>query len=389
MVFYPRTVTSSYLSEGFVNILLTNSSDIYGGGEFYVSELATALNSRGHVAYVACKPGNLLSDKCRRRNVDVVEVDFPPKGKLMKFIRLLSRTIRDFAIDVVHTNSNYDRTAGAFAARLCGIPHVTNVHSFHSLQHNVTHWLRNRFATDHFIVDGYCVQELLTKEDGIAGDRISVIYLGVDPATMVRDEVVRRRVRRELGIEDGMTLIGNVGRLVPMKGQEYLLRAFAHVAQDHPSARLAIVGDGELLENLSKLAQALGVGKSVVMTGFRDDLVSIYSAFDVYVHSSVEGGGETFPFAVLQALSEELPLIVTRVGDVAAMVEEGVNGFVVPDRNPEALAARLDLLLRDKAQSGQMAAKSRELLLARFTTEHMVQGILTVYEKLHKARSVS
>lgn len=363
-----------------MNILLTNSSEIYGGGEFFVLEVASALASRGHRVTVACKPGNLLPDKCRERGLDVVPMDFPPKGRLAYFIRAIRDLINERSIEIVHSNSNYDRTAGAFAARRAGVPHITNVHSFHSLQHNLTHWIRNRYAIDHFLVDGVCVRDLLVREDSIDPERISVIYLGVDPESMKRDERGRSVVRNQLGVMDANILFGNVGRLVPMKGQEFLVRAFADVAPSFPDARLAIIGDGELHDHLIRLSDQLGVKDAILFPGFRDDLAAVYSAFDIYVHPSIEGGGETFPFAVLQALSEELPVVVTRVGDVPVMVEEGVNGFVVPDASPSALSEKMRLLLSRPDLRAAMAEGSRRRLLAQFTTDRMVDEIVGIYD---------
>ena len=364
------------------NILVTNSTGLYAGGEFYVLELAAALQSRGHNLWVACKPDNLLMQKCIEAGVPTLPVDFPPQGQLMKYIGILREQIKHHAIDIVHTNSNYDRTAGAFAAKLEGKIHVTNVHSFHSIQHNLTHLVRNRWATNHFLVDGVCVKDLLIKHDRIAAANVSVVYLGVNPGSMKRDERQRQEIRNEFGYDGANIVIGNVARLVPFKGQEYLLRAFAEVSRHHPGARLLLIGDGELRENLLQLADSLKIESSVTFAGFRDDLNAIYSAFDIYCHSSVEGGGETFPFAVLQALSQELPVVVTKVGDVAEMVEEGKNGFVVSDKNPKLIAEKLHVLLPDKKLLLSMGRQSREFLLIRFTTTAMVNAVEEVYRKV-------
>ena len=367
-----------------LRVLLTNSTDIYGGGEFYVLELAKSLRERHHDVLVVCKPGNLLSKKCRDAGVPVHTIDFPAQGRLLSHILKLREVIRRHRSQIVHTNSNYDRTAGAFAARITGAVHITNVHSFHSLRYNPTHALRNALATDHYIVDGVCVKNLLVQKDGIAPKDISVVYLGVDPGTMRRDEALRAAIRKEFGIRETEIVIGNVARLVPFKGHEYLLRAFAEVQRENQETRLLLVGDGELSGRLADLAGNLGLTGRVVFAGFRDDLPAVYSAMDVYAHSSVEGGGETFPFAVLQALSQELPVVATRVGDVAEMVQEGVSGFLVPDMDPALLAQKLSLLCRDPALRLSMARQGRELLLSRFTTTLMVDAVENLYSSILK-----
>ena len=362
-----------------LRILLTNSTNIYGGGEFYVFELAKALQERNHRVWVSCRQDNLLNEKCQEESIQTIPLEFPPQGQFLKFIRRIKSIIKDHQIHIVHTNSNYDRTAGALATISTGAMHITNVHSFHSLRHNITHWFRNRFATDHYIVDGVCVKDLLVQQDGIPASRISVVYLGVSPDEMRKDPILRERIRREFGFTDKHLVIGNVARLVAFKGQEFSLRAFAEIIPQFKNARLVIVGDGELQEMLTSLARTLDIEKFVIFTGFRHDLQALYSVFDLYVHSSIEGGGETFPFAVLQALAQELPVIVTRVGDVPVMVEEGVNGFVVPDRNVSRLVEKLSVLLNDESLRKSMAVKSRERLLRRFTIATMVDTVEQIY----------
>lgn len=138
---------------------------------------------------------------------------------------------------------------------------------------------------------------------------------------------------------------------------------------------------GSLKKKLKELSESLGVKDKVIFPGFREDMQAVYSAFDIYAHTSVEGGGETFPYAVLYALAEELPVVVTRVGDVPAMVEEGINGFVVEDRSPHLIAEKLCLLLNDGELRNRMGKAGLELLQKKFTVEIMTDSILKVYEK--------
>jgi glycosyltransferase involved in cell wall biosynthesis len=222
--------------------------------------------------------------------------------------------------------------------------------------------------------------------DGISPSKVSVVHLGVDPSSWQKDEILRRNIRAEFNITDQQILVGNVGRMVPMKGQKYLIEAFAEISQRIPVARLMIVSDGELYDELRALARSLDVADRVVFTGFRKDIQALYSAFDIYVHPSIEGGGEAFPFAVLQALAEELPIVATRVADVPQMIEEGISGFLVGEKDASALAERLELLLNNHDLRKEMARKGHERLLHRFTTTRMVDNIEQVYRAVLRER---
>ncbi len=359
-------------------VLLTNASRMYAGGEFYVLLLATELKKRGHDVAVACRPDNLLFTKCRERGIPAEPVEFPDRGGLRKCVGTLREIIGRRRTGIVHTNTNYDRTAGAIAARLCGARHIANVHSFHSISHNLTHWIRNRYWTERFITLGPGATQILLK-DGIPAGKITTVPLGLDPDEMRRSEGLRKTVRREFGLTDDRLLLGNVGRLVPFKGQEYLLRSFAAVAHARPDVTLAVIGDGELGQALGTLAAELGVGDRTIFTGFRDDIPSLYSAMDIYVHTSLEGGGETFPFAVLQALAFGLPVVATDVGEVGAMVVDGVTGFAPQAKDTGAISAAIAKLVDDPGLRASMGRESRNLLLKKFTVGTMADGVEGVY----------
>ncbi len=367
-----------------MNILLLNALDIYGGGEFFVYQFADLLQKNGNNVWVSCRKDNLIFEKCIKAGIKVFPLDYPKKGKgkLLKIINALKKFIVDNKIDLVHSNTNYDRTAGAFAAKWAGVKHVTTNHSFHSIEYNPTHWYRNTRLVDHFIVDGECTKELLLKDDSIKEDRITLIHLGIDPGTMNRENALREKMRNEFGIKENQVLIGNVGRMVEFKGQEYLLKAFPEVLNKFPDSRLMIVGSGKLENQLHELAESLGVRNEVIFPGFRDDMQLIYSGFDIYSHTSVEGGGETFPYSMLYALAQGLPMVITRVGDMPAMVDEAVNGFIVEDKKPGLIAEKLCILLGDGKMRTKMGEASLEIINKRFTEDVMLVNIEGVYRKV-------
>ncbi len=136
-----------------VNILLTNSTDIFAGGEDYVFILAKYLKHRGHRVWVSALPGHLLIDKCTQAGIDTLPVAYRGMGRVFSVAAVLRRAIREQAIDIVHSNANYDRTCAAIATAQTSALHVAGIHSNHSIQHNITHWLRNRHGTAHFKTD--------------------------------------------------------------------------------------------------------------------------------------------------------------------------------------------------------------------------------------------
>jgi len=368
-----------------LNILLLNALDIYGGGEFFVYQLAKLLNQKGHKVWVSCRKDNIIYGRCLEECIGVFPIDYPEhsgKSDLWKNSRILGKFVKEQNIDIVHSNTNYDRTAGAFAAKFAGVRHVSNVHSFHSISHNLTHWYRNKFLIHHFMVDGVCTKELLINEDKIDPSKITLLHLGLDPEQNKKDPVTRKQIRGEFGVKDDEILIGNAARMVPFKGQEYLIRAYPEVMKVYPKSKLMVVGDGELSGILRKLTEELGISGKTIFPGFRSDIKSMYSAFDIYAHTSVEGGGETFPYAMLHALAQELPMVITRVGDMPAMVEEGVNGFVLDDKDVKGISEKLMLLCGNEQLRNEMGKKSYELMLKKFTVEIMTVKIEKVYNKV-------
>lgn len=362
-------------------ILLTNASLIYAGGEYYVLELAKELTNRNIDVTVCCHTQNLLYKKCKIEGIKLFGLDFPEKGKLLKQIKILKDHIKEFDYDIIHTNTNYDRTAGAFAAKLAGKKHITNVHSFQSIANNITQKYRNRSATDLFITDGHCVKELLINKDKIPAEKIKVLQLGIDPEITKKEVSLRKKVRDEFNIKDNEVLIGNTGRLEEFKGQEYLIRAIA-ILRNKDNVKVIIVGDGRLEMMLKDLSEELKISDRIIFAGFRDDLQALYSAFDIYAHPSIEGGGETFPFSVLYSLAAGIPAIVTKVGDVAEMIIENETGFVVNEKDVISLSNKLELFISDESMRVEFGKRALVNLKDKFTITKMTDNVVRFYEEV-------
>lgn len=364
------------------NILILNASSIYGGGEYFVLKLAETLKQMEYNIFVGCKSGGMLSEKLRSAGIEVKHIDFPKQGSagLWKNVKHIKRIIKENNIEVVHSNTGYDRTAGAFAVRGTKCRHVSSCHSLESLSHNITHYIRNRFYTHHFIADGESIKKLITSQNNIPAEKVTVVHNGIDAAEMQRSESLREKIRAEFNIRHNEIVLGNVGRLVEFKGHKYLLTAFKIISESCPNVKLIITGDGELMEQLKEQRSSLKLNDSVIFTGFRDDLQAVYSAFDIYVNSSVEGGGELFPFTILYAMAQALPVVSPAVGDIPAMIENDVSGWLVEERSPYKIAAHTINLISNKSLAGSMGKAGRKILLNKFTLEKMTYLITNIYK---------
>jgi len=365
-------------------ILLLNSLDIYGGGEFYVHRLAKSLKLQGHTVWVSCRDDVLLFEKCKCEQLDVFPVAYPANGKSNLITNI--KKIKNFALEnnvqIIHSNTNYDRTAGAFAAYFAKAASVATVHSFHSISHNLTHWFRNKYLIDAFIADSKKIKELLVKKDNIATSKVFLVNIGINPDNIKRREEAGIKTRNELSIPSDAIVIGNVGRMVEFKGQEFLIRAFAESLKECSNLFLIITGDGKLKNNLLELVENLDVKRNIRFTGFRNDLDSVYSAFDIYAHTSLEGGGELFPISVLNALAQGLPVLASDAGDISSMVINGKNGYLVKPKDVTGISARIIELAKNRQLRSEFGKTGNKFFTENFTEDKMTAEISAIYGRI-------
>lgn len=198
--------------------------------------------------------------------------------------------------------------------------------------------------------------------------RVVVIHNGVDPNVFSCGE---RRV-----LEGKDVVIGTAGRLVDLKGQEFLLRAAGLLTPQHPELRVAVAGKGPAQGRLERLARELGISDRVVFAGETADMPSFLRGLDLFVLPSIQEG---FGLSLVEAMSCGLPVVGARVGGVPEIVVHGESGLVVEPADPGALAAALEQYLADPALARRMGAAARQRVIERFTIERMVRD----YERLY------
>jgi glycosyltransferase involved in cell wall biosynthesis len=150
------------------------------------------------------------------------------------------------------------------------------------------------------------------------------------------------------------------GRLVPVKRIDVFLRAVRHVADRMPAVKAVVVGDGRLREALQALSVELGIGQNVRFAGHQEDVAAWLRRSKVFVLSS---DSEGLSLSLMEAMMCGLPAVVSAVGDLADLVKDGVNGYLVPRRSPQVLADRLVELLSDTGKWEAFARAARHAAL--------------------------
>ncbi len=185
-------------------------------------------------------------------------------------------------------------------------------------------------------------------------------------------------VRDKYRVGDGELLLF-VGRLVPQKGISYLLEAMPLVLGQHPGARLVLVGRGSLCESLKRQASRIGLDGSVIFSGYmeEDELKDAYGACDLFVLPSTV---EPFGIVIVEAMACGKPVVCTDSGGVREIVADSINGFVVPARDPGALAHRICQLLSDKGARDRMGRMGRYIAETRFDWKSIAVKTKRLYE---------
>jgi glycosyltransferase involved in cell wall biosynthesis len=207
--------------------------------------------------------------------------------------------------------------------------------------------------------------------------RIETLYHGVDPAS-VRAWADSDGVREELEIPVDAPVVGTVANFRREKGHGILLNAAVHVRRAFPEVRFVLVGHGPLESRTRRLCRDLGLDRSVVFTGARHDAPRLAAAFDVFALPSLKEG---LGIAVIEAMTLGRPVVVTRVGGLKELVEDGKQGLVVEPGNPEAFADAIIRLIRDTALRQRLGEAGR-LVAARFDIRNAVRRHEEVYTEL-------
>ncbi|HWO21457.1 MAG TPA: glycosyltransferase [Kofleriaceae bacterium] len=351
-----------------------------GGQERVALDLAIGQRARGYdvgVLSLAPAPDGPMAEEFAQAGVAVGRVPKRP-GVDPTLVPRLALELRRRRADVVHTHNPLPLIYGAPAARLIGAAAIHTKHGVNpgSRGHRMLRRAAAQLVYAFVAVSGTTEAQAKEQRDAPLG-RLHTIPNGIRLDRYAPDPEARAAARVELGLGDAW-VVGTVGRLDEYKNQVLLVRAMAPLLSSR--VRLVIIGDGPARPDVEAAVAALPEPRWVVLTGRRMDVPRLVHAFDVFALSSKSEG---LPLVVPEAMSAGLPIVATAVGGLPSVIDEGETGLLVPV-DEAALAAALARLERDRDRARAMGARAREVALARYSSERMVDAYLELYKQARR-----
>jgi glycosyltransferase involved in cell wall biosynthesis len=291
-------------------------------------------------------------------------------------------------IDIVHAHDYKTNVLALALGRATDIVPLSTVHGWtgHSFRERWLYYPCDKRVLARYprlIAVSTDIRDELVRH-GADPSRVTTVLNGIDHRQFLRDRNREAEARRTLGLAPDDVVLGAVGRLEPQKRFDLLLEAFAELRPRHPRLKLVIVGDGSCRAPLEAQRRALQLGESCLLLGHVNDVKLPHHAFDLFVQSSDYEGT---PNAVLEAMALETPLVATDCGGTRELVENGMDGLIVPIGSVPALVAVIESLLADRARARTMAAHARHRIETDLSFATRMARVEAIYEELAHERT--
>lgn len=367
-------------AEGPLRIAMSIESVLLGGAEMVMLQLAEELRRRGHTLSLI-GPGDRtgwLDAACRAHGFDWHP--YPLRSPVdFACAEWMASLFRDLRIDVAHGHEFTTSVYGAAGARLAGVPHVMSMHGNQKMLDGRQRRVALRWAMG-------LSQATVAVSNDTKAHLEQGLRLRPGTVTVVRNGIPDRpgsaaRVRAELGVGASDLLVLAIGSLMKRKGHRVLLEAMRRVETEEgtPAWKVAIAGEGAERADLEAFIAEHGLAGRAILLGNRDDVPDLQAAADIFAMPSLWEG---LPLAVLEAMFAANPVIATTASGIPEAITHDENGLLIPPGDPDALAAAIRRLLRDRALRERLGARARERAQRDFSVGAMADG----YERLYRLR---
>ena len=349
---------------------------------------------------LACAPGGRLIPLVEENHMEVRTFKnmVQPFRPFKDTLALLDLTafLRKNPYHIVHTHNSKAGFLGRLAAKLVGVPvivHTVHGFAFHdeeplwrqmlfrNLERLASRW------SDRMIFISQPLIDWALKDHIVGEDKITKIYSGIqlDKFHPVKSEE-KDQIRSKWSLQKEEAVVGIVSKLWEGKGHTVLIEAFKLLKEKIKDAKLVIVGEGYLYDELFRRVGNNGLRDSVLFTGFQMDVSEIIATFDVAVLPSFfEGMGRV----ILEAMAMEKPIVASRVGGIPDLIDQGINGLLVRPGDARELADALERVLSDNGLAKKLGKEGRKKIKDQFSADVMVRSIEKLYRELLARKGIA
>jgi len=345
------------------------------------------LQKRGHEVSLLCVPRTTLLKEAYAAGVPSVGL-LGKDNQAVSTIKDLSRLLKGYSYDIVHTHLSHDlwwlvpaMKLSSSHAKLFLTKHVASgVKKTDPLHRFLYGRLQGTFAISNYI-KGSVVNTCPVPEN-----KVHIVPPGISLDEFNPSLYNKNAVREDLGIPDNAILVGMTGRMSPGKGQEEFLRAAKKiVTESELNFRFLVVGgasygEGDYELHVRTLVNELALDSFVQLPGFRKDIPRIMSALDIFAFPSHE---ESFGLTLTEAMAMKLPIVASGNAGVLDIVVDNETGILVPPKDHQALAAGILKLARDSSMRKEFGEAGRKRVERAFSIQAVVERLEEFYFTEH------
>jgi glycosyltransferase involved in cell wall biosynthesis len=366
-------------NKGKINVVHLVEELAIGGLERVLTTIVLNLNKEKYNVSVWClREGGFFADRLVKEGIEV-KILYLSSSRNPVSIYKLYKLFKIHKFDIIHTHAYSAGTIGRVSAFLAGIPviisHNHNVYDYYNKYYHLAERLLSHI-TDGIICVSEEVKKFTNETQGINPERLLTIYNGIDNVCPVTEKDTAD-LRKELGVPMNYSVIGTIAQFSEKKGLAYLIKSAFILLEHRKNVNFLLVGDGAIKEDLKNLCSHLKIERNIIFAGERSDIPEILSLIDIFVLPSIREG---LPLAILEAMNCGKPIIATNVGGISEIVRNGINGIVVPPKDPEALYSAMVDLLDDKEKQKTMGFNGKRICKERFSSKTMVGRIEELYD---------
>lgn len=288
----------------------------------------------------------------------------------------LFKILKNWSPDILHSYLFHSNIAGRITGRLAGIRHIIcgqrNTDSAKK-RHQILFDRWTHPLCEAVISNTQAAKEVITKREKIPPGKIHVIYNGIK-----EDSAVRSIEKSDITGENDSIILVNVSSFTPKKGHSVLIESVSPILKSRKKIHLVLAGSGPLEDEIRSRVFSLELQKKIHFLGYRNDVQSLLRSCDLFILSSLWEG---MPNAVLEAMMQGLPVIASAAGGIPEVIEDTVEGFLVPPGNGAKLADRIIFALDHPEDLKNMALKAKEKVRNHFTIKKMIDSLEGFYRK--------